>query len=63
MTSIPRLTLTSFPGSLLPGDEAGLRQCSRAIIYFRCANVSARVTTMLNPKKSHGVGESHRGRK
>ena len=53
MTSIPSLTLTSFPGSLLPGNEAGLR----------CANVSARVTTMLNPKKSHGVGESHRGRK
>ena len=62
MTSIPSLTLTSFPGSLLPGNEAGLRQCCRAIIFFRCANDSARVTAMLNPKKSHGVGGSHRGR-
>ena len=25
--------------------------------FFRCANVSARVTTLLNPKKSHGAGE------
>ena len=56
MTSIPSLTPTSFPGSLLPGNEAGLRQC-------RCANVFARVTTVLNPKKSHGVGESYSGRK
>ena len=63
MTSIPSLTLTSFPGSLLPGNEAGLRQCIRAIIFFRCANVSARVTTMLNSRKGHGVGEGHRGRK
>ena len=58
MTSILSLTPTSFPGSLLPGNEAGLRQCCRAVIFFRCANVSARVTTMLNPKKSHGVGGS-----
>ena len=61
MTSIPSLTPTSFPGSLLPGNEAGLRQCCRAIIFFRCANVSARVTTMLNSK--NGIGEGHRGRK
>ena len=57
MTSILSLTPISFPGSLLPGNEAGLRQCCHVVIFFRCANVSARVTTLLNPKKSHGAGE------